>query len=242
MQLGPTNLYKCPFCGKEKKLLSLISGNTFGAVVWSDTFRDYPMLPEPSRVQHCPECEKYFFLDDIQPTVLKDEMWKEFRIGCSETGSLDYMESREAMNQFAGYTLAEDQEEWLHLNLLYSFNDWRTRELMVVRKNLKGLKGKDGGWAEGWRESAQKQETECLARTMSDEDRALFHRNAQWLKARFPENRLLHAELHREMGEFEECLAILDEIGDNHLTRQFRAKALAGDTEVFILHLKDKEN
>ena len=77
---------------------------------------------------------------------------------------------------------------------------------------------------------------------MSDEDRALFHRNAQWLKARFLENRLLHTELHREMGEFEECLAILDEIGDNHLTRQFRAKALAGNTEVFTLHLKDKEN
>ena len=158
-------------------------------------FQCYPMLPEPSRVQHCPECRKYYFLDDIKPTVLEDEMWKEFRIGCSETGSLDYKESREAMNQFAESVLSQDQEEWLHLNLLYAINDWRTRELMVVRKNLRGLKGKDGGWAEGWRESAQKQE----------------------------------AELHREMG-------------DNHLTRQFRAKALAGNTEVFTLHLKDMEN
>ena len=77
---------------------------------------------------------------------------------------------------------------------------------------------------------------------MSDEDKALFRSNAEWLKAHFPENRLLHAELHREMGKFEECLAILDEIGDNYLTRQFRAKALAGNTEVYILHLKDMEN
>lgn len=242
MQLGPSNLYRCPFCGKEKKLLSLISGNTFGAVVWSDTFRDCPMFPEPSRVQHCPKCGKFYFLDDIKPDLQLDDEWKNFGIGTMETGSLNYKESREAMNQFAESTLSPDQEEWLHLNLLYSFNDWRTRELMEVRKNLKGLNGKDGGWAEGWRESAQKQEAECLARTVSDEDKALFRRNAQWLKAHFPENRLLHAELHREMGEFEECLAILDEIGDNHLTRQFRAKALAGNTEVFILHLKDKEN
>ena len=48
---GPANILSCPFCGSEKEVMSLVSGNTFGGTVWSDTRREYPMLPEVSPLQ-----------------------------------------------------------------------------------------------------------------------------------------------------------------------------------------------
>lgn len=44
MILGPANILDCPFCGGEKEVMSLASGNTCGATVWSDTRRYYPCL------------------------------------------------------------------------------------------------------------------------------------------------------------------------------------------------------
>lgn len=38
-------LLKCPYCGKEKEVLSLASGNTFRSKYWSDTKVFHPMLP-----------------------------------------------------------------------------------------------------------------------------------------------------------------------------------------------------
>ena len=56
---GPANILCCPFCGGEKEVMSLYSGNTIGGTVWSDTRREYPMLPEVSPIQQCPHCKKY---------------------------------------------------------------------------------------------------------------------------------------------------------------------------------------
>lgn len=233
---GPTNLYKCPFCGKGKPLMSIISGNETGAVVWSDSLHDSPMLPTLSRVQRCPDCGKYFFIDDITPTVLEDEDWRNFHVSSSETGVLDYVQSLEALSQFEGQSLTEEQWEWLHMNLLFAYNDWRTRETFILRKHLRELANVQGVWAQEWREHAEKQLAECAARDVRREEER-FSSNARWIISHFPKNRLLCAELYREMGEFAKCIAILDEIGNNNLTLQFRIKAEAGDTEVFRMHL-----
>ena len=36
---GPPLLLECPKCGEEKRMMSIISGNTFGATQWSDMYR-----------------------------------------------------------------------------------------------------------------------------------------------------------------------------------------------------------
>lgn len=46
----------CPYCGKEKEIMSLISRNTCGAEYWSDNKQIAPMLPEISYVQRCLQC------------------------------------------------------------------------------------------------------------------------------------------------------------------------------------------
>lgn len=66
MILGDDITVICPNCGKTKKLLSLVSGNTCGGRLWSDTKAEYPMLPQLSPIQKCPRCGRYYFLDDAK--------------------------------------------------------------------------------------------------------------------------------------------------------------------------------
>jgi phage FluMu protein Com len=63
---GPPLRKECPHCKAVKELMSLVSGNTCGGVHWSDTKKEYPMLPQNSDVQKCPECGKYYFLADAK--------------------------------------------------------------------------------------------------------------------------------------------------------------------------------
>lgn len=52
----------CPHCQGKKEVMQLLSGNTFGAELWSDSKEDAPMLPQVSYVQKCPHCGKYFLM------------------------------------------------------------------------------------------------------------------------------------------------------------------------------------
>lgn len=70
---APALRAQCPHCKTVKELTNLISGNTIGAIAWSDTQVYYPMLPQNSEVQHCPHCGKYFFLEDAKILPSKDE-------------------------------------------------------------------------------------------------------------------------------------------------------------------------
>lgn len=77
---GPPLRKECPYCKAVKELLSLVSGNTIGGTHWSDTKKIYPMLPQNSYVQRCPECGKYYFLADAKtlPTEKKRTSFMSF--------------------------------------------------------------------------------------------------------------------------------------------------------------------
>lgn len=65
---APAKLYKCPYCGKTKPMLSLMSGNTFVGELWSDGKAIYPMLPKLSTIQKCANCGRYSLLDKWKDT------------------------------------------------------------------------------------------------------------------------------------------------------------------------------
>ena len=72
---GNAEIVKCPYCGTEKMLMTLISGNTCGAEYWSDNKRIAPMLPSVSPVQKCPdvlESIPYDLLQDFERTIYDD--------------------------------------------------------------------------------------------------------------------------------------------------------------------------
>ena len=142
MMPGNPQILICPFCGTEKQIMSLISGNTFGAELWSDNKQIAPMLPEISYVQKCPHCGKYYITERQEVKYAKD--------GYSfEKGLLTYPEMKEAFTQLSeeGF-LNENEEINVRMMLHHAYNDYyyRTEEKKVVSEEDKTLFHKNGLW------------------------------------------------------------------------------------------------
>lgn len=74
-------------------------------------------------------------------------------------------------------------------------------------------------------------------------ERAYFEQNAKRLIELMPENKVFCAELYRELGEFEQSLAILNDIAaDGYMAQivaQIKERALLNDNSVFVLNEKE---
>lgn len=116
-------LLKCPYCGNEKEVLSIASGNTFQAKHWSDTKEFYPMLPSPSLIQKCPSCGKYYFMKDVESRQGDNYS--------SDKGELSYEELKEVALQFEG-NISNDNRRTLLFYLMWAYNDKYNREGMDI--------------------------------------------------------------------------------------------------------------
>jgi len=206
---GPALTFACPHCGGTKNLLSLISGNTFGGVAWSDAKSIYPMYPRRSPVQRCPHCGKYGFLSDFKlvgdgMAHLDDESKDRF---CLETGALNYGQSVEAFRELLPQADGPERVKTLRVLLLHAMNDRFGR--------------RDGSAA------------------MTSDQRALFRDNALALIGLLGEEDLLSAELYREIGEFAECRRLMEtiKVAENlaSFAEELLRRADAGDSRVFRL-------
>lgn len=142
MMPGNPRILVCPFCGKEKEIMSLISGNTFGAELWSDNKQIAPMLPEISYVQKCPHCGKYYITGRQEVKYAKD--------GYSfEKGLLTYPEMKEAFAQISEEGFLNEKEEInVRMMLHHAYNDYyyRTEEKNVISEEDKALFHDNGIW------------------------------------------------------------------------------------------------
>lgn len=139
---GNPRILVCPFCGKEKEIMSLISGNTFGAELWSDNKQIAPMLPEISYVQKCPHCGKYYITGRQEVKYAKD--------GYSfEKGLLTYPEMKEAFAQISEEGFLNEKEEInVRMMVHHAYNDYyyRTEEKKVISEEDKTLFHENGLW------------------------------------------------------------------------------------------------
>ena len=62
---GPTYIKGCPKCSCRIAEESLLSGNNFGEVVWTDGMNDAPMLPNLPQLVLCPDCSTFLWLADL---------------------------------------------------------------------------------------------------------------------------------------------------------------------------------
>ena len=142
MQPGKSRILVCPFCGKEKEIMSLISGNTLGAELWSDNKRIAPMLPEISYVQKCPHCGKYYITERQEEKYSKN--------GYSfDKGLLTFPEMKEAFTQLSEDGFLNEQEEInVRMMLHHAYNDYyyRTGKKKVVSEEDKALFHDNGIW------------------------------------------------------------------------------------------------
>ena len=139
---GKPRILVCPFCGKEKEIMSLVSGNTFRAELWSDNKQIAPMLPEISYVQKCPRCGKYYIKGRQKEKYAKD--------GYSfEKGLLTYPEMKEAFTQLSEEGFMNEKEEInVRMMLHHAYNDYyyRTEEKKVISEEDKALFRDNGIW------------------------------------------------------------------------------------------------
>lgn len=212
MRIGPPRTVKCPFCGKEKKLISLISGNTFDAEHWSDNKLVAPSLPNPSPVQKCPCCGKYYFTDKQECMVFGAS--RKRREVCTEKGNLSYPEWKEAYEQFIDvekmkvvrkgfypfvkkkdylYKVDKEDIERIRLWLIQAYNDYYYRQPKSVDMLSSPLK--ERGFING---------------IIAD-----FFDAYDWRSER---NELFKAELYREASEMEKCRKVLESIVYEELT------------------------
>ena len=116
---GNAVIVKCPYCGTTKELMTLTSGNTFGATFWSDNKRIAPMLPRVSPVQKCPGCGKYYL--EYNNRCGMSDGWS------FERGELTFPEWKEAYTQFQKESIDADDLCKVRYWLIQSYNDYYYR-------------------------------------------------------------------------------------------------------------------
>ena len=142
MMPGNPQILTCPFCGKEKEIMSLASGNTFGSELWSDNKQIAPMLPEISYVQKCPHCGKYYIKGRQAVKYAKDGY-------CFERGLLTFPEIKEAFAQLAEEGFIDEKEEInVRMMLHHAYNDYyyRNGDKKDILEDDKKLFRENGLW------------------------------------------------------------------------------------------------
>ncbi len=198
MILGLTPRYiDCPHCGCKKKVPNIVSGNTFGALLWSDCKMVAPMMPTLSVVHRCEDCEKFYMLDREIPLGGS-------RIRSSSSSRLSMEDSVEAVKFFTEQGVTVQTEIYLRLYLVHSYNDkfYRNNQLQLTKKERRQLK-------ENPPKIYQVRRDEKLQPT--EEEWLMFVDNTKKLIALLTEEgeQTLKAELYREIGDFKSCEEVL---------------------------------
>jgi hypothetical protein len=234
MKPGPDQIVACPHCHGLARYTTLLSGNTFGATVWTDGKQFAPMLPRPPAVvkcRHCPEC---YWLKDAEEIGKLDCWGSEEEAVDPAWRNAKYVEepSEEEYYSAIDRGLARDREEERSLRILAwwrrndAFRRWSVRVFAWWRRNVAFRKksvGQDAAPASSSVKSLDNLKALAGLLDLSDEN-----------------DRVMKAELLRELGEFEAATAILDQIGPGDyasVARQLRILCEVGDASVRRLKL-----
>ena len=207
MTPGPDQIVACPHCSGLAKYKTLLSGNNFGARIWTDGKQVAPMLPAPPPVVQCRHCARFYWLADA-----KD-------VGTISTGgSVDssWLVAKEVQEP-------TEEEFYKAIDNGLAADSGQEKELRILAWQRRN---------DPFRQSTKQTEDASTITPM-------FNRNLQAL-ARLLDNeneddRLLKAELLRELGEFEPAKQVLSGVSSDRfatIVRQLRLLCDAGDAGV----------
>jgi hypothetical protein len=207
---GPTEIIACPTCGGQLKRETWLSGNTFGAKLYTDGRQVAPMMPWQAPVCRCPHCSAFFWLTnalEIGTTGDGEEsdVRSELRdpLALPEPSEADYYDALKS-------GLAKDRDQERQLRVLAW---WRSNDV--------------------FRELGSQPMSAPAGPTMRREN--LDSLLALLAKEDGPEAVIMRAELLRELDEFDRACAVLDSLSDpnfNWVAVQLRALCEKRDTQV----------
>jgi hypothetical protein len=109
--------FKCDDCGAIHSRRSLASGNTFGAMLFSDGKTIYPHLPEFPAITTCKRCSKNFWLDQHTKCVLTGDENEPIYAS-------DFLSLNEYSNVFKDKEYRQETDElFLRFRMLWKFHD-----------------------------------------------------------------------------------------------------------------------
>ena len=73
MTPGRTFIRKCSRCSKQISQRTVKSGNTFGAIWWTDGWYRAAMLPDQPRLVACPHCHATLWIDELEKLGVLDD-------------------------------------------------------------------------------------------------------------------------------------------------------------------------
>jgi len=202
MQLGPNLIYKCPKCEALILNESIASGNNFDAKIFSDTKSISLMLAEFPIITKCIKCDTIFWLSKMEP--IKKIPWGYNYKKPSEYQEAIFLTIEDYFRALEN-GLAENQqdEKYIRMQIWWAYND-RIRindftiflpETIAINKNNKLFT--DNNDEMKWRENCEKL-ISILDPSIEDE-------------------KIMIAELYRNLGDFEKCKSIILDIDNDEI-------------------------
>lgn len=208
----------CPRCDATVYQRQLWSGNSLGARYYSDRKREAPMLPTFPSFSKCPKCGELFWVRDLKPTKDVDAP----KYGPSES-YLDMLDLEDTVRFLEEKNDTGDSELKVRTQLLQLYND-RIRRRVDQRTRAENE-------AALWKSDADKERW-----------RKNLERVGELMKEIAPDDATFSAEIARELGRFDEAVAILDAAGktgdpegdyEARVVAKIREKCAASDPFVF---------
>jgi hypothetical protein len=184
---GPDEIFSCPHCKTILKRWTIGSGNTFGSTLWSDAKLVAPMLPQAVRVTRCPSCRKTFFVEDAEQLGTD---WRYRAFGSErepvpkewEEASMVEGADADDLQDAIGQTTDSDRLRFLRMEL------WHKHNNPLREEPRKRSRSSPAGFVEN---------LEALALLMDEGD---------------VQDRLVKAEIWRELGRFDEAVNLLQDV------------------------------
>jgi hypothetical protein len=185
---GPIYVYKCPNCGNLLKNGSLTSGNTFGAKIFSDGKRIAPMLPEFPNLTKCKKCNTIFWLHKLKEIGVY-EWGDEKNSKWQNADKAEFLGIDDYFNALnKGMATNKEVELFIRQHIWWAYND-------KIRQGLKLFI--DNADEERWVDNLEKLK---ILLDQSDINQ-----------------RIMIAEINRNLGDFENCINIIQGIDDAEL-------------------------
>ena len=195
MMPGPTLIKKCSACQQLIEEETLISGNTFGAVFWTDGACHADMLPDRPELVKCPFCKALLWLDELAEVGDKGlNHYQGFVPIKNPDIALNITRPYKMPNMNDYFRLlkvkidSDERETYLRLRAWRAGNDRRRKSDHGPRKFRKNGKPLE---PLSYIEIKNMKELICILDEQEDE------------------KRLIKAELFRELGCFSQCLNCL---------------------------------
>lgn len=216
---APDRIIACPHCKGLAKYTTIVSGNTFGARVWTDGKRLAPMLPQAPAIVKCRYCTKCYWLSKAK-----------------EVGTIDWW-GDEGQLVDPAWTAAPDVQEPSEEEYYQALEQGLAK---------KGRQERDLRVLAWWRRNDVFREASQAEDQGITTQMAKFRKNLESLIRLLDESDetdcLMKAEALRELGEFESAKEVLRRVTSDEYTPvicQLTSLCDAGDTCVRELQFGD---